>query len=82
MLMMITMIRARVGFPQKSIAWFMMPRSNSKPLKRPFFANIFETYSREINCGMAMVMIRTVRHSFFSLMPFLLIIMATRIPRK
>ena len=81
-LMIMTMIRASVGMPQKSTACFRIPRSNRKPLNRPFNVNILLTYNSEMNCGIAIVMIRMVLQTFLRWMPFLLIIIATPIPRK
>ena len=85
-LMMMTMTRASTGLlpPRKSIACAgsMMPRSIRKPLIRPFRLNILEMYNREMNCGIAIVMMRIVLQTFFKWMPFLLIAIATRMPRK
>ena len=81
-LITMTMTLARFGVPQKSMFCLMSPRDLRAPLTRPFRSNILDTYSREMNWGMAMVRIRMVRHIFFRWMPFLLIIMATKMPRK
>ena len=82
MLITMTMILASVGSSQKGMALSIQPQSISRPFTMPFLANILETYSREMNCGMAMVSTRMVRHTFLILMPFLLIIIATNMPRK
>ena len=74
--------QGRLASPKKSMASEIHPMSSRKPLIMPFLANILETYSREINWGMAMVSTRIVRHPFLNLMPFLLIAMATNMPRK
>ena len=81
-LMAMTVIRAQVGSSQKGRALVIQPRSISMPFMMPFLANILLTYRSEMNWGMAMVVTRMVRHTFFSRMPFLLIIMATAMPRK
>ena len=81
-LMMMTMIRARVGSPKKSMPSLIQPMLFRKPLKMPFLANILDTYSREMNWGMAMVSTRMVRQPFLKRMPFLLMAMATSMPRK
>ena len=75
-------MRADIGLSQNGIACWIQPHLSSRPLTRPSLANILPTYSRDTNCGTAMVMTRIVRQSFFSLMPFLLIMMATAMPRK
>ena len=82
MLITMTVIRAQVGSSQKGSALSIQPRLISVPFRMPSLANILLTYSREMNWGMAMVITRMVRHSFLALMPFLLMAMATNMPRK
>ena len=54
---------------------------NSLP-STPESSNRRETYRSETNCGIAMVITSTVLQNFLILIPFLLIMMATNIPRK
>ena len=82
MLMMMMVTRAQVPFVQKGRGLVIYPHCIRKLLIRPSVVNILETYKRLTNYGIAMVITRMVRHIFLSRIPFLLIMMATSMPRK
>ena len=73
-------VQILVAVDKNRIGAVNIPRSNNMPLIGPNSENKFLTANNETNCGMAIVIIKMVRHTFLNFTDLLLINIASKIP--